>query len=99
MLQVVNWRQRRYHAEHLIFAPHLHAFAFAMFTLAALSPWSGVRVGLLLALPVYLGLALHRTYGGSVVRTLVKGMLLVGVYVVVLTIAAGIVGMLVFLGG
>ncbi|RMF66933.1 MAG: DUF3667 domain-containing protein, partial [Alphaproteobacteria bacterium] len=74
-LAKMAWRDRHYH-DHLIFALHLHAFAFilaAIFALASLawpSPWIG-RL-LMAGLGGYALLAMKRVHDGGWVRTLVR---------------------------
>jgi hypothetical protein len=70
----------RYYLEHLIFALHYHAFVFLDLTLLLLlgRPWvpslvaRPLTVLLVVALLVYLPLALRKVYGGSWPKTLVK---------------------------
>jgi hypothetical protein len=75
----VFYRKRRY-AEHLFYALHLHAFAFAALTLTALTKYThsvltstivGVVV-LVLWLPFYTHRSLRRVYGGSFGATMIK---------------------------
>jgi hypothetical protein len=99
LVHAVMWRRRRYYAEHFVFALHTHAFAFAAFTLAALSPWRNIIPLLLAAGAVYLVAAMRRVYGGSILRTTTKAVLVTGVYLVVLLFAAIGAGISVFLYG
>jgi hypothetical protein len=69
----------RKYPEHLYFAIHLHAYAFLALALIELAKFTqaptvvGVVAALsFLSVPVYATLAFRRTYGGSVVLTLVK---------------------------
>lgn len=80
-------RARMFYAEHVVFALHVHAFAFLAMTLAHLAGvllagarWQGVATLPLLWIPVYVVLALRRVYGGSAPRTLVKAGVLAVTY-------------------
>ncbi len=83
--------QRRY-GEHLLFALHANAFAFAMFSLLFLA--SFINVGLLsfamgVWLVVYLPLAMRRVYGGSRWSTVLRWVVLAALHLV--SIAGGII--------
>lgn len=72
------YRKRKY-PEHLYFAIHLHAFVFVILTVSTLfkftriAPVAMTAVALAMcSLPVYATIAFRRTYGGSVLGTLVK---------------------------
>jgi predicted RNA-binding Zn-ribbon protein involved in translation (DUF1610 family) len=99
LVHAAMWRRRRYYAEHFVFALHTHAFAFAAFTLAVLSPWRGLIPLLLLAGLVYLVAAMRRVYGGSILRNALKATLVGGVYRAVLGTAALAAGIFVCLYG
>ncbi len=62
LLTLFYFRAHRYYVEHFVFALHLHAFAFLLFT-ANLFAGPFLRVLLLFWLLLYLPLALHRVYG------------------------------------
>jgi len=83
---------RRYYVEHFIFALHLHAFAFAIFTIVLILPDVIPYVsGVLLAwIPIYTLLAMKRVYGQGLFRTVVKWWTLGVAYSVLLVF--GIVG-------
>jgi hypothetical protein len=99
LVHAVTWRRRRYYAEHFVFALHTHSFAFAMFTLAVLSPWRLAAPLLVMASAVYLVAALRVVYGGSVLRNTIKAALIGGVYTLVVSTAALAVAIFVFLYG
>lgn len=99
LLKGLYLRRGILYAAHVIFALHTHTAAFLMFlvTLAlgqipGLAGW--VTLALFLGLPAYLLLALRRTYGQSWPRTVVKGVLLAGVYGPLLL--AGAIGVIVW---
>ncbi len=73
--EFVNWR--RFYVEHVVFAFHLHAFAFLAFIPAALigSTWFTLTVIILVL--AYLLVGLHRVYEDSWSLTLLKFLLLV----------------------
>lgn len=81
-LAVLYRRSGRVYIEHLVFALHVHAFAFAattagylmVFAPAPLVQWlqAAFKVWVL----VYLALALRRVYGGSGLRSAAKGVAL-----------------------
>lgn len=79
-LKLLYLRRRRLYAEHFVFALHVHAFAFLLFTLMLLIPGGLDVLVLLLLLAAYLFSALHRVYRQSVPGTLLKYSLLVGGY-------------------
>ena len=76
-------RSHRFYAEHFIFALHFHAFVFLSGLIRLPLPkW--LSQALLLVYPVYLGLALHRAYGESIPRTVLKLVALTAIYLTVL---------------
>lgn len=83
---------RRFYAEHLVFAMHIHTVAFIMFTIplllpdaAAIDGWASP--GLFLAFAVYQFLALRNYYGGGVLATVFKYGLLAFTYSLLLLAA------------
>ena len=92
------YRNRRLHyAEHLIFALHLHAFAFLLFTARQLVPDAMLVVvvpGVLLWFVGYLFLAMRRVYGGTPARTATRMLVLLPTYGVCLLLALGVAIML-----
>ena len=82
------YRGRKY-PEHLYFAIHLHAFIFLALTASALLKFLRVPAiaeaasfVTLIWIPVYAVVALRRVYGGSLARTLAKGIAIAGMYAV-----------------
>jgi hypothetical protein len=72
------YRRRKY-PEHLYFAIHLHAFVFLTLALIEVAKFTrsaplvkGAGMLALLWIPIYSTIALRRTYGGSIARTLAK---------------------------
>ena len=90
LLKLIYWRRHKYYVEHLVFALHLHAFAFLVFSVSALLPEeasasdsaSNMLFGWFL---VYYFLALRRYYGQSRRKTLLKYLILLGAYTALVT--------------
>lgn len=90
--------RRRFYAEHLVFALHVHAFLFLIFTAGLFLPngggrpddrsgWSGfVESLLIVTCVVYVLAALKSYYGQPLIRTLVKALFLFAIYLVLLGI-------------
>lgn len=86
LMKLLYVRRKLLYAAHAIFALHFHTAAYLMFMVTiALGFIPGARGwmtgALMLGLPVYLGFSLHRAYGQSWPKTLVKGLLLGAAYV------------------
>ena len=90
ILKLLYLRRQRLYLEHLIFSLHWHAQAFlmlALWTAGTLSGWAWLQPWLtlfLLAIPVYLIMAMKRNYGQGWRKTLAKFLLLSGGYGVAL---------------
>ncbi|MEM6783994.1 MAG: DUF3667 domain-containing protein [Bacteroidota bacterium] len=92
LLKVVYLRRNWYYGEHLVFALHVHAFAFGVFavvTVAALTPLGGWGLWLLLLIPLYVYLAQQHVYRQGWIKTALKGGMLGFLYV--LALAFGLV--------
>ena len=91
LLRVAYPKAPLFYAEHLVHALHLHAFAMLALLVVHVTPglWSVVPF---LALPAYVWVALRRVYGGSRRRTTVKLTLVLGSYLIALTIALTLMG-------
>ncbi|MGH7464371.1 MAG: hypothetical protein ACREK1_04290, partial [Longimicrobiales bacterium] len=72
MLKLLYIRRSRYYAEHFVFALHVHAFVFVMFTVMFILPWDWLNGMLVLWIVVYVWLALQRVYRQGWFRTTVK---------------------------
>jgi hypothetical protein len=94
VLKLLYMRRRRLYAEHFVFALHVHAFVFVLFTLTFVLPdWLDGLI-LWLWLPAYVFFAMLRVYGQSVGKTLLKYGLLFVAYcttLIVLLAATAIV--------
>lgn len=73
--------------EHFVFALHLHAFVFALFTLMLLLQKTGFANLLFLWIPVYVFLAMRRVYRQPLLKTGVKYVVLGWSYSALLTLA------------
>lgn len=95
LLFLLYLRQRRHYLEHLIFALHLHAFAFVVLGVLALLP-EGARISdgsgslFVPVMLIYLYLAMRRAYGQSRVKTTAKLALLIGGYIPAMLVAGAI---------
>ena len=91
LLKILYIRPQRFYSEHLVFGMHIHTVAYIVFTVMVLIPdapsvgWLGPL--LLLALAVYYFLALKRYYGNGAFLTLVKYVILAGMYSFLLILA------------
>lgn len=92
LLKLFYIRRKKYLAEHVFFALHVHTFFFASLLLCILLVWISrgmlggwAMAGLLwLAYSVYFLLALKHTYGQSWSKTVLKSMFVTGFYVLIL---------------
>jgi hypothetical protein len=83
LLWVIYIRKKYFYSDHLVFAFHLHAATFVIYSLIALlSLLNDNAWYLLLLLPVYYFSALKNVYGQSWGRTIFKGLILGAVYMV-----------------
>ncbi len=72
LLKGLYIRRRRLYVEHFVFALHLHAVAFLVFTVFALLRSSWLNLALAAWMAVYGFLAMRRVYGQGWLRTFVK---------------------------
>jgi hypothetical protein len=70
---------RRY-GEHLLFALHSNAVAFALFGLIRLAGWDWLRYALVIWLALYLPVAMRRVYGGGWLATGLRWVVLMSVH-------------------
>jgi hypothetical protein len=89
-------RPKRFFVEHLIFALHAHATAFALLTVA-LVPWWPVGTAVTIALPVLTFMAMRRVFGQSRLRTSWKFVLIGFVYLTALAFGIAAVALIGFL--
>lgn len=104
LLKLLFVRRGWYYAEHLVFALHVHAFAFVLFSVFAVLVWASggawwsrtIGITLMCVLPVYFMIAMRRVYAQGWVKTLFKtyllswmyGFILIGGAVLALALAA-----------
>ena len=87
ILALLYVRSRRYYVEHFVFALHIHAFVFLLFTLQQfVERWDWLSGLMGLWIMVYGLLALKRYYRQSLLKTLVKYVLLGAIYLPLLTV-------------
>ncbi|HEX2165604.1 MAG TPA: DUF3667 domain-containing protein [Longimicrobiales bacterium] len=91
ILKLLYIRRGRYYAEHFVFALHVHAFVFTMFTVMFILPWDWVNGLLFLWIMAYVWLALRRVYRQGWVRTTAKWWTLGATYFIFLGL--GMVGL------
>jgi hypothetical protein len=93
------WRAEKTYVPHFYFAVHYHAFAFVVLAVfEGLSPLRFMamrifRLGLLLMLFVYLGMALRRVYGGKRWLTAAKTIAILSIYACFVLVAMGIIAL------
>lgn len=92
LLKLLYIRRGRYYAEHVVFALHLHAFFFVLFTLMLILPWEFVDLVLATWLVLYTWLAMKHVYGQSWFRTTAKWVVLGLSYSVLLSF--GLLGLM-----
>lgn len=80
ILKLLYIRRSRYYAEHFVFALHVHAFVFTMFTVMFILPWDWINGIFLLWILVYVWLALRHVYRQGWARTTLKWWALGGTY-------------------
>jgi hypothetical protein len=80
ILKLLYVRKRRLYVEHFVFALHLHAFAFALATVALVVQNGGVTAAMGPALLVYLFVAMKKVYAQGFILTALKFASLLSVY-------------------
>lgn len=88
LLKLIYIRRRRYYIEHFIFALHIHAFAFALFTtmLFYRNDWFVLALAIIVA--VYTLLAMKRVYGQGPIKTFMKWATLGFAYMIIALLGA-----------
>lgn len=72
LLKLLYIRRSRYYAEHFVFALHVHAFFFVIFTIMFLMPWGPLDLLLAGWAALYVWLAMKRVYAQGWIRTSLK---------------------------
>jgi hypothetical protein len=86
LLKLLYFRRKRYYIEHFVFALHVHAFTFILFTIALISSLDWASVIISIVLPVYTYLAMKRVYQQGHLKTFFKWSALALVYSLLLGI-------------
>jgi hypothetical protein len=91
ILKVLYVRRKRFYVEHFVFALHVHALAFVLFTVGMLvSSDTPLRGILALWMALYMFLAMKKVYGQGIIRTFLKFSALAGAYMVFGMLVGGI---------
>jgi hypothetical protein len=91
ILKVLYVRRKRFYVEHFVFALHVHAMAFVLFTVGMLVPSDTPLRGILgLWMVLYVFLAMKKVYGQGIIRTFLKFSMLGGAYMVFGMLVGGI---------
>jgi Protein of unknown function (DUF3667) len=88
--KLVYWRRHMRYTEHLVYGLHVHSFWFAALMLALL-PVPGVPQAMAVVVPLYTLVAAHRVYGGGWFGTLLRATLVALLYLIILSLALGVV--------
>jgi hypothetical protein len=89
LLKFVYVRRRMTYGSHVVFALHLHAFWLLAILFSFAHEWATAIATF--AVPIYAVLAMRHVYGGGWMKTLLKAAFVSLAYVVVATIAVGVV--------
>ncbi len=81
LLKLLYLGSGRKYGEHLLFALHTNAFAFAMIGLALVAVYGVLEAALMVWLVVYLPMAMRRVYGGGRLTTWLRWIVLMVVHV------------------
>ncbi|HEY0035598.1 MAG TPA: DUF3667 domain-containing protein [Longimicrobium sp.] len=91
ILKVLYVRRKRFYVEHFVFALHVHAMAFVLFTVGMLVPSDTPVRGILgLWMVLYVFLAMKKVYAQGIIRTFLKFSMLGGAYMVFGMMVGGI---------
>ena len=83
IMKLTYWNRRMTYGEHVVFSLHVHAFWFLLFLAIWLAPES--LAGLLgLVVPVYGTWAMHETYGGRWLVTILRAVFASAIYTLLL---------------
>ena len=94
--KLVYWSRGLRYTEHLVYALHVHSFWFAALLLALL-PGSWVSIAMAIVVPLYTLIAARHVYGGGWFGTLWRAAVVALFYLVVISIAVGVVMIWAFL--
>jgi hypothetical protein len=82
ILKLLYVRRKRFYVEHFVFALHVHAMAFLLFTVGMVSGLGWLRNVLSLWMTLYVFLAMKKVYGQGIIRTFLKFCALGGTYMI-----------------
>ncbi|HEX8317382.1 DUF3667 domain-containing protein [Longimicrobium sp.] len=82
ILKLLYVRRKRFYVEHFVFALHVHAMAFLLFTVGMVSGLGWLRNVLSLWMTLYVFLAMRKVYGQGIIRTFLKFCALGGAYMI-----------------
>ncbi|HEX6040061.1 DUF3667 domain-containing protein [Longimicrobium sp.] len=94
ILKLLYSRRKRFYVEHFVFALHVHAFAFLMFTLMMVlrAGWLNAAMGAWFVIALYI--AMKRVYGQGWFRTLLKFVILGWAYLFILMVGVMVTSVL-----
>lgn len=83
ILKLLYVRRKRFYVEHFVFALHVHAMAFVLFTVGMLAGPDTPLPGILaMWMVLYVFLAMKKVYGQGIIRTFLKFSALAGAYMI-----------------
>ena len=82
ILKVLYVRRKRFYVEHFVFALHVHAMAFLLFTVGMVSRLDWLHAFLALWMTLYVFLAMKKVYAQGIIRTFLKFSALAGAYMI-----------------
>jgi hypothetical protein len=91
LTRAVYWRRPRNYGEHLVFAFHVHTFAFLSGAIAALAGWVSIEI---FAVAIYLAFAMRRAFGGRTWVLVPRFLFIVTAYLVIFALAVAAVSIL-----
>ena len=86
---ILYWKRKMYYGEHLIYAMHVHAFAFLLLLAIAVTPHS-VSEWLYLVGGVYFWMAMRRVFGGRWLPTFLRYGVIAFLYPMLLILVIGV---------
>ena len=72
LLKLLYVRRKRFYIEHFVFALHLHAFTFLLFSFALITGFDWSSLILSIVLPIYTYMAMKRFYRQGYIKTFLK---------------------------
>jgi hypothetical protein len=90
ILKVLYVRRKRFYVEHFVFALHVHAMAFVLFTVGMVAGLDWLPSVLALWMTLYVFLAMKKVYAQGIIRTFLKFCALGGAYMIFGMLVGGI---------